>query len=170
MEEENNITNQIDDELDELLGEFQNMDISVPEETKQSIAPLQDLTKSEDLEKFVTTNTQDLVQTGMGAVKNLMQDAQASGDPESITSVSQFAKAITSSLELLNKQVIKNKELKNKIELENLKRDQSIKEGLDDVKGFISDRENAFKSILNDLQEEEKLKDSDSYIDIGEED
>lgn len=153
----------VDDELDELLTEFQNMNVSVSDETKNSITPLVDLSNEDELEKFVNNNTQDLIATGIGAVKTLMQDAQASGDPELITSVSQFAKSITSSLDLLNKQVIKNKELKNKIELENLKKEQTIKDGLNEVKGFISDRENAFKSILNDLKEE---KENSNTIDI----
>lgn len=175
MDKENSIdktqssTEQVDDELDELLEEFQNMDISVSPETQNSIVPLKDLTKEEDLEKFVNDNTQELITSGMTAVKNLIQDAQASGDPELIASVSRFSQTLTSSLELLNKQVLKNKDIKSKLEIEKLKRDESVKQGLDEVKGFISDRENAFKSILEDLEYDQKNIENDSTaIDVEE--
>jgi hypothetical protein len=146
----------IDHELDELLVDFQDMEIDLSEETKNAIVPLIDLKDSDALEKFVQDKTQTLVVKGLEALETLMDDAQSSGDPELIESVGKFASSITSSIEILNKQVLKNKDHKTKLEVEKLKRDKTIEDGLNEVKGFVTSREEAFKAILKELQDEDE--------------
>ena len=136
-DKENDQSLTVDDELDELLTDFQDMKIDVPEDTKNSLVPLKDLSDPDNLEKFVQDKTQSLVSKGLEALEALMDDAQSSGDPELIESVGKFASSISSSIEILNKQVLKNKDHKNKLEIEQLKRDKTIQDGIDEVKGIV---------------------------------
>ena len=165
IEFENSPPLTIDNELDELLTDFQDMEIAVSDETKNAIVPLKDLSDPANLEKFVQDKAQNLVSKGLEALETLMDDAQSSGDPELIESVSKFASAISSSIEILNKQVLKNKDHQNKLEVEKLKRDKTLKDGLDEVKGFVTSREEAFKAILEEIKIEEDKKDA---IDVDE--
>jgi hypothetical protein len=164
----------VDDELDELLNDFQEMEIQVPKDIENAIVPLKDLTQSIDLEKFVQEHSQRLIQKGLTALETLMDDAASSGDPELIESVGKFASSITSSIEILNKQVLKNKDHQSKIELEKIKRDRTLNDGLNEVKGLVTSREEAFREILKELQDKEESQkptidvDAEEFIDSEE--
>lgn len=158
----------VDDELDELLTDFQDMEMQVSKDVADAIVPLKDLTQSTDLEKFVQENSQRLIQKGLTALETLMDDAVSSGDPEFIESVGKLTASITSSIEILNKQVLKNKDHQSKIEIEKIKRDPTLNAGLNEVKGLITSREEAFREILKELQDKEK--NINSTIDVESED
>jgi len=120
----------------------------------------------EDVEQFVIKNSGHLVQQSLEVMDNVKDYIMASGDPDSISALSDLINASSKAIESLNKLVVQNKRTAATIATKTM--DIEAKYKIEDKKNehaLIASREEIFKKILADAKvidvEEPKLSDSE---------
>lgn len=153
-------TNDLDSDLEDLLSEFSNSEGTQTFDSSLLPQPkIENLSQEEDLEKFTSDKMQEFLSDLMSVNKTLLLNAKTTSDPELLNSMTALLNNTTKILDSFNKQVITDKNNKTKIELQKLKDNNKEKKLIDDVKGLISSREEAFKNIL---QQERDIKEAES--------
>ena len=68
-----------------------------------------ELVAAENIEQFVIKNSSDLINQSLDVMNNVKDYIMASGDPDSISALSELIRASSGAIESLNKIVIQNK-------------------------------------------------------------
>ena len=120
----------------------------VQKETNKS-----ELVNPDNIEEFVVKNSSDLINQSLDVMNNVKDYIMASGDPDSISALSELIKASTGAIESLNKIVIQNKRTATSIATKGM--DISSKHAIEDKRqegALIGDREEILKRILDDAK------------------
>tara|TARA_B100001123_G_scaffold447765_1_gene606332 strand:+ start:1693 stop:2184 length:492 start_codon:yes stop_codon:yes gene_type:complete len=110
---------------------------------------VQELQK-EDIEDFVIKNSSELINQSLDVMNNVKDYIMASGDPDSISALSELIRASSGAIESLNKIVIQNKRSATSIATKQM--DISSRHAIEDKKNenaLIAGREEIFKKILD---------------------
>lgn len=110
-------------------------------------------TEPEEIEAFVVQNSGKLVQRSLQAIDEVKDFIMASGDPDSISALSELIRASSGALESLNKIVVQNKRSKTSMDVKTL--DVTAKYAIEEKKSenaLIASREEMFKRILGDAK------------------
>jgi len=116
-------------------------------------APEQFHLEKEDIEDFVVQNSGKLINESLDVMNNVKDYIMASGDPDSISALSELIRASSGAIESLNKIVIQNKRSATTIAAK--KMDIDSKHAIEEKKsenGLIGTREEIFKKILDDAK------------------
>ena len=116
-------------------------------QTSDELCEDQNLTP-EDLEAFVIKNSSNLVGKSLNAIDEIKDVITASGDPDSISALSDLIKASNSALDSLNKIVIQNKRSKTTLTAKTM--DVQAKYAIEEKKNenaLIASRDEMFKMI-----------------------
>lgn len=108
-----------------------------------------ELVNPENIEQFVVKNSSDLINQSLDVMNNVKDYIMASGDPDSISALSELIKASTGAIESLNKIVIQNKRTATSIATKTM--DLNSKHAIEDKRRedvLIGNREEIFKKIL----------------------
>ena len=106
--------------------------------------------QKEDIEDFVIKNSSELINQSLDVMNNVKDYIMASGDPDSISALSELIRASSGAIESLNKIVIQNKRSATSIATKQM--DISSKHAIEDRKNenaLIAGREEIFKKILD---------------------
>ena len=106
-----------------------------------------------DVERFVINNSGHLVQQSLEVMDNVKDYIMASGDPDSISALSELIRASSGAIESLNKIVVQNKRAETTLTAK--KMDVTAKYAIEDKKNegaLIASREEVFKKILEDAK------------------
>ncbi len=106
--------------------------------------------QKEDIEDFVIKNSSELINQSLDVMNNVKDYIMASGDPDSISALSELIRASSGAIESLNKIVIQNKRSATSIATKQM--DISSKHAIEDKKNenaLIAGREEIFKKILD---------------------
>ena len=106
-----------------------------------------------DVEQFVINNSGHLVQQSLEVMDNVKDYIMASGDPDSISALSELIRASSGAIESLNKIVVQNKRTETTLTAK--KMDVTAKYAIEDKKNegaLIASREEVFKKILEDAK------------------
>jgi len=107
----------------------------------------------EDVEQFVVKNSGHLVQQSLHAIDEVKDYIMASGDPDSISALSELIRASSGALESLNKIVVQNKRSATSITTKQM--DVTAKYTIEEKKNehaLIASHEEVFKKILDDAK------------------
>jgi malonyl CoA-acyl carrier protein transacylase len=107
----------------------------------------------EDVEQFVIKNSGHLVQQSLEVLENVKDYILASGDPDSISALSELINASSKSIESLNKIVVQNKRSATSIATKTM--DIQSKYAIEDKKGenaLIGTRDEILKIIFDDVK------------------
>ena len=107
----------------------------------------------QDIEQFVINNSGHLVQQSLEVMDNVKDYIMASGDPDSISALSELIRASSGAIESLNKIVVQNKRTETTLTAK--KMDVTAKYAIEDKKNegaLIASREEVFKKILEDAK------------------
>ena len=144
-----------DDKLDQDINSLVN-------QLKQTTKVNKEVTKKadeegvdpEDVERFVVRNSERLVNQSLDVLDNVKDYIMASGDPDSISSLSELIRASSSALDSLNKIVVQNKRSTTTIVAKQM--DINSKKNIEDSKqpegAYITTREEMFKKILDEAK------------------
>ena len=120
-----------------------------------------------DVEQFVINNSGHLVQQSLEVMDNVKDYIMASGDPDSISALSELIRASSGAIESLNKIVVQNK--RSEAALTAKKMDVTAKYAIEDKKNenaLIASREEVFKKILEDAKVINVSTESDPNSDL----
>ena len=109
--------------------------------------------QEQDIEEFVVQNSSKLIKQSLDVMDNVKDYIIASGDPDSISSLSELIKASSSAIESLNKIVIQNKRSATSLATKSM--DVNAKYAIEEKKNenaLIATREDVFKKILADAK------------------
>jgi|10_taG_2_1085330.scaffolds.fasta_scaffold00363_12 DNA-binding protein len=103
----------------------------------------------DDIEDFVVQNSGKLINESLDVMNNVKDYIMASGDPDSISALSELIRASSGAIESLNKIVIQNK--RSATSLATKKMDIDSKVAIEEKKSdaLIGTREEMFKKILD---------------------
>lgn len=144
-----------DDKLDQDIN-------SLVSQLKQTTKVNKEVTKKadkeglnpEDVEEFVVRNSERLVNQSLDVLDNVKDYIMASGDPDSISSLSELIRASSNALDSLNKIVVQNKRSTTTIVAKQM--DINSRKNIEDAKqsegAFITTREEIFKKILDEAK------------------
>ena len=141
-----------DPNLDSLIGQLKDT-ATVNNHVEQNYDELCENMSPEELEAFVVKNSSKLVNRSLNAIDEIKDFITASGDPDSISSLSELIRASSGALESLNKIVVQNK--RSATTLTAKKMDINSKHAIQDQKNdnaLIGTREEMFKQILEDAK------------------
>lgn len=109
-----------------------------------------ELASQEDIENFVVRNSSELINQSLDVMNNVKDYIMASGDPDSISALSELIRASSGAIESLNKIVIQNKRSATTIAAKQM--DVQAKYAIEEKKNenaLIANREEIFKRILD---------------------
>ena len=112
-----------------------------------------ELVNPDNIEEFVVKNSSDLINQSLDVMNNVKDYIMASGDPDSISALSELIKASTGAIESLNKIVIQNKRTATSIATKSM--DISSKHAIEDKRqegALIGDREEILKRLLDEAK------------------
>lgn len=148
-----------EDILNELAKDLQDNPPCKSQSTQITQSPMTDISKEEDLEKYINDNTQKNNDVLFQVIKQFAQDV--GDDPEKAQAFATLLKSNTELLKLLNDRLIKEKEMKTKIEIQKLKESgDSMEKLIDSQKSVIMNRDKIFKEILNGNSQKKENDDS----------
>jgi malonyl CoA-acyl carrier protein transacylase len=123
----------------------------------------------EDVEQFVIKNSGHLVQQSLEVMDNVKDYIMASGDPDSISALSDLINASSKAIESLNKLVVQNK--RSATTLASKSMDIEAKYTIEDTRNknaLIGTREDIFKKVLAEAKvieiKDENIEDSNSDL------
>ena len=102
-----------------------------------------------DVEQFVIKNSGHLVQQSLDVMDNVKDYIMASGDPDSISALSELINASSKAIESLNKLVVQNKRSATTLATKTM--DIEAKHTIEDTRNknaLIGTREDIFKKVL----------------------
>lgn len=107
-----------------------------------------------DVEEFVIKNSSKLVERSLEAIDEVKDYIMASGDPDSISALSELIRASGGALESLNKIVVQNKRSATSIVTKGMDIDsrRTIEETKQDPSALLCTREEVFKKILDEAK------------------
>tara|TARA_Y100000310_G_scaffold342958_1_gene448469 strand:+ start:1788 stop:2273 length:486 start_codon:yes stop_codon:yes gene_type:complete len=126
--------------------------------------------QKEDIEDFVIKNSSELINQSLDVMNNVKDYIMASGDPDSISALSELIRASSGAIESLNKIVIQNKRSATSMAVKSM--DVNAKYAIEEKKNenaLIAGREEVFKKILNQAKVIE-VEDTSSDPDKSEQD
>ena len=136
----------LDNNIDSLVDQLKNNNI-----VNSEIQSNEELSLEKDqIEDFVVKNSGKLINQSLEVLDNVKDYIMASGDPDSISALSDLINASSKSIETLNKIVIQNK--RSATTLTTKKMDVDAKYAIEEeksTKGFVGSREEVFKKILD---------------------
>ena len=106
-----------------------------------------------DIEEFVVSNSGKLVRQSLHAIDEIKDYIMASGDPDSISALSELIRASSGALESLNKIVVQNKRSATSIAVKQM--DHASKNAIEEKRNenaLIASRDEVFKKILSDAK------------------
>ena len=106
-----------------------------------------------DVEAFVIRNSSKLVQRSVQAIDEVKDYIMASGDPDSISALSELIRASSGAIESLNKIVIQNKRAETTLTVKTM--DATAKYAIEEKKNegaIIGTRDEVFKKLLSDAK------------------
>ena len=121
-----------------------------------------------DVEEFVIKSSSKLVKRSLEAIDEVKDYIMASGDPDSISALSELIRASGGALESLNKIVVQNKRSATSILTKGMDIDsrKAIEYSKTDSNALLCTREEVFKKILEDANVIEITEiDSESSLD-----
>lgn len=136
----------LNDNIDSLVNQLKDNNIVNNEIQSNNELSLQ----KDEIEDFVVQNSGKLINQSLDVLDNVKDYIMASGDPDSISALSDLINASSKSIETLNKIVIQNK--RSETALVTKKMDVDAKQAIEEEKtsqGFVGSREEVFKQILN---------------------
>ena len=144
----------IDSLLNQLKSTSSNLTTNIP-------ASSGDITK-EQLEQYVIHNSTELINQSLEIMNNVKDYAAASGDPDSISALSDLVNASSKALDTLNKIVIQNKrseasitakamDIQGRYHIEEKKNESAL----------IASREEMFKLMMKDVKDVESESNSE---------
>ena len=138
-----------EDILDELARDLQTNPPCDPQPTQIHIKQPQDLSRQDDLERYVNESAQKSNDIIHQVIKNFAADV--GDDPERAAALSNLVKSNTDLLKLLNDRLIKEKENVVKLEIQKLKQQGDTMEKIIDAqKSVISNRDEMFKELFKE--------------------
>lgn len=141
-----------DPKLDSLIDQLKDT-TAVNNHVQRNYDELCDDTTPEELEAFVIKNSSSLVNKSLMAIDEIKDVITASGDPDSISSLSELIRASSGALESLNKIVVQNK--RSATTLTAKKMDTDAKYAIEEKRNesaLHGTREEMFKKILADAK------------------
>ena len=138
-----------DPNLDSLIDQLKDT-TSVNKHVEQNYDELCEEMSPEQLEAFVIKNSGKLVNRSLNAIDEIKDFITASGDPDSISSLSELIRASSGALESLNKIVVQNKRSATTLTVKQM--DVQAKHAIEDKKNenaLIGTRDEMFKKILD---------------------
>lgn len=152
-------------DMDSLIGQLK--DNTTVNNHIQKESTRQELIDPENLEQFVINNSSNLINQSLGVMNEVKDYIMASGDPDSISALSELINASSKAIESLNKIVIQNKRSATSIATKTM--DVNAKYAIEEKKNenaLIGTREEIFKKMLAEAKvidvEDPKLDDPES--------
>ena len=143
-----------DPELDSLVDQLKDVTKDNNTIANQRDQLIEDLdTTPEDVEAFVIRNSSKLVQRSVQAIDEVKDYIMASGDPDSISALSELIRASSGAIESLNKIVIQNKKSETTLTAKTM--DVTAKYAIEEKKNdatIIGTRDEVFKKLLSDAK------------------
>ena len=124
-----------------------------------------DLIEPENIEEFVIKNSSELINQSLDVMNNVKDYIMASGDPDSISALSELINASSKAIESLNKIVIQNKRTATSIATKHM--DVTAKYAIEDKKNenaLVARRDEIFEKILHEAKVIE-VTDTDTTLD-----
>ena len=147
----------LDQDLDSLIGQLKDTTTVNNHIQKQEPETLD----KEDIEDFVVENSGKLIRESLEVMDTVKDHIMASGDPDSISALSELIRASSGAIESLNKIVIQNKRSQTSIKTKQM--DVQAKYAIEEKKNenaLVGTREEIFKKMLAEAK----------VIDVKEED
>jgi len=138
-----------DPNLDSLIDQLKD-NTNVNKHVEQNYDELCEEMSPEQLEAFVIKNSGKLVNRSLNAIDEIKDFITASGDPDSISSLSELIRASSGALESLNKIVVQNKRSATTLTAKQM--DVQAKYAIQEKKNenaLIGTRDEMFKKILD---------------------
>ena len=146
------MSDEIDPNLDSLIDQLKD-NTTVNNHVQHNYEELCANSSPEELEAFVIQNSSKLVGKSLTAIDEIKDFITASGDPDSISSLSELIRASSGALESLNKIVVQNKRSATTITAKQM--DVQAKYAIEEKKNenaLIGTRDEMFKKILEDAK------------------
>ena len=151
------------DDIDSLLSEIN----SLPDSMSNNYAPAvqhsstlaQSITAPEQLNDFIVSKGVELIETGLGAIRDVQQTSSAAKTPEEIEEYSELIKSVSGAIDALNKiniQTMRNKGAKEVKQLEvdaKLQTAKQLSTTPNQTNVLIATRDDFFKKILDSVQD-----------------
>ena len=140
-----------DHNLDSLIGQLKDTTLVNNHIQKESVK--EELVAPENIEQFVVKNSSELITQSLDVMNNVKDYIMASGDPDSISALSELINASSKAIESLNKIVIQNKRSATSIATKTM--DIQSKHVIEDKRNenaLIATREEMFNKILNEAK------------------
>ena len=157
-------------DLDTLLDELSSF--SFPQTTAKSVprgTPTQ--ITEENINDYILQKTGNLIDAGLGAVSDLKDFIVQGQNPDEIAALSELISSTTKAIEALNKINLQNKKAKTDKELKaiDIEGKKAIAGSLpgnvtNNTVNLVASREEIFKQLLNNVQEEETIEVVDSIV------
>jgi hypothetical protein len=147
------------DNLDTLLEELSSF--KLPEIKKPNIESAKSELTEDNVESYLLKRTEDLIDTGIGAIEDLRDYIVQGQNPDEISALSELINSTTKSLEILSKINAQNKKIKADKELKTIDA-QIRKEVANTLPGnsivnntniLVASREEIFKKLLTDTDD-----------------
>ena len=140
-----------DPKVDELISQLQDMSVVNDDEATNQAEQSQDNQplSPEELEAFVIQNSSQLVNRSLNAIDQIKDVITASGDPDSISALSELIRASSGALEGLNKLVVQNKRTDTTLTAK--KMDAQAKYAIEEKKNenaLLASRDEMFKLLM----------------------
>jgi len=158
-------------DLDTLLDELSSFSFpqpttakSIPRETPTNIT-------EDNINDYILQKTGNLVDAGLGAVSDLKDFIVQGQNPDEIAALSELISSTTKAIEALNKINLQNKKAKTDKELKaiDIEGKKAIAGSLpgnvtNNTVNLVASREEIFKQLLNNVQEEETIEIIESVV------
>jgi len=152
-----------EDLLNELAADLQ---ANPPNENKMlqtqiSLPVNTQLNNDENIEEFINNSTQQSAGILLQVIQKFSN--QIGDDPDRASALSELIKGHTNILNLLNQQIIKNRDNQTKIEIQKLKEQGNIIQDVinNDKTTVVCSRDEMFKQILDDAQDVDLVDDEE---------
>lgn len=146
----------IEDELDGLLVELQKNPKNLSKSSSNKPTPptvIEDISSEENVLQYIDTNVQKILSTTLDTLQNFAKDV--GDDPERVSALAKLMSSNGKILEILNKRLLKDRDIRSKKELQEEKINQAkIKEIIDKNKSVITGREEMFDYIFEKAKNE----------------
>ncbi|MAF36938.1 hypothetical protein CL622_07510 [archaeon] len=146
------MSDEADPNLDSLIDQLKD-NTTVNNHVRQNYEELCDDSSPEQLESFVIKNSSKLVSKSLTAIDEIKDFITASGDPDSISSLSELIRASSGALESLNKIVVQNKRSQTTLTVKQM--DVQAKYSIEEKKNdnaLLGTRDEIFKKILDEAK------------------
>lgn len=159
----------IEKELDSLLSELQSnpgildkSNVNKPSTINSAPPIINDLSDEKSLQRYIDSTVQETIHSLAQPINDLIQDA---GDcPDKLNALSGLITVKGRILSILNSRLLKEKELRTRVELQNARLDNNIKEVLSKGKSIVCTRDEMMDYIFDKIKPADI--DSDDIIDI----